>query len=71
MIAPGKAAEKILEVAKEEEFDLIVMGSTGIGSIGSFLLGSTSSRVKANADVPVKVINEDGDEVEPTKGLLQ
>lgn len=71
MIVPGKAAEKILEIAKEEEFDLIVMGSTGIGSIGRFLIGGTSSRVKENADIPVKIINENGEEVEPKKGLLQ
>lgn len=69
-VVPGKPAEKILEIAEEENVDLIVMGSTGIGSIGKFLLGGTSSRVKANADVPVKVYNENGDEVEPEQGLL-
>lgn len=69
-VVPGKPAEKILEQVEEEDIDLIVMGSTGLGSIGKFLLGGTSSRVKANADVPVKIINEDGEEVEAEGGLL-
>lgn len=69
-IVPGKPAEKILEISEKEAFDSIVMGSTGLGSVGRFLLGGTSSRVKANSNIPVKIINEKGEEVEPEEGLL-
>jgi len=55
-IVPGKPAEKILQVSEEEDIDLIVMGSTGLGSIGRFLLGGTSSKVKANTNIPIKNI---------------
>lgn len=64
MILAGKPAPKILDVSEEGDYDLIVMGSTGLGDIGRFLMGSVSSRVKANSKIPVRIFNEKGEEAE-------
>ena len=52
----GRPAEKIIEVAKEGSFDLIVMGSRGLGGIKEFFLGSVSDRVADEASCPVLII---------------
>ena len=52
----GRPAEKIIEVAKEGSFDLIVMGSRGLGGIKEFFLGSVSDRVADEAPCPVLII---------------
>ncbi|MCP8311094.1 MAG: universal stress protein, partial [Candidatus Methylarchaceae archaeon HK01M] len=36
----GRPADKIVETAKEGEFDLIVIGSRGLGGVSQLLLGS-------------------------------
>ncbi len=41
----GDAAEKIVEFAKENGVDMIIMGSRGLGGIKSLFLGSVSSKV--------------------------
>ena len=38
-------AEKIINFAKDDDFDMIVIGSRGLGSLKSALLGSVSSKV--------------------------
>ncbi len=48
-IIEGRPADVILEIAEETEADLIVLGSRGLGRIGSMLLGSVSAEVAANA----------------------
>ena len=52
----GRPAEKIIEVAKEGSFDLIVMGSRGLGGIKEFFLGSVSDRVADEASCPVLIV---------------
>lgn len=52
----GRPAEKIIEVAKEGSFDLIVMGSRGLGGIKEFFLGSVSDRVADEAPCPVLIM---------------
>ena len=49
----GPPAEAILNVAETREADLIVMGTRGLGSIRSLLLGSVSSKVIQHAPCPV------------------
>ena len=50
----GEPSEKIIEVAKFGGFDLIVMGSRGLGGrISTF--GSVSSRVVDNSSCPVLI----------------
>jgi nucleotide-binding universal stress UspA family protein len=52
----GSEAEAIIEVAKTEKSDVIVMGSRGMGTLAGLLLGSTSQKVVAHAPCPVLII---------------
>jgi nucleotide-binding universal stress UspA family protein len=53
----GRVADNIVEIAKEKDVDLIVMGSNGIGSLGRRLyLGSVTNKVLHMTKKPVMVI---------------
>lgn len=52
----GVPGETILDVAEEEESDLIVMGCRGFGTFRSLFLGSVSSYVLQHAGCPVLVV---------------
>lgn len=54
----GRPADKIVETAKTGGFDLIVIGSRGLGGIKEFFLGSVSDRVADEATCPVLIIKE-------------
>jgi nucleotide-binding universal stress UspA family protein len=54
-IVEGQAAAEIVRLARTRDVDLIVVGSRGLGTIASTLLGSVSSRVVHRADRPVLV----------------
>jgi nucleotide-binding universal stress UspA family protein len=49
-------AEAILSAGDKVDADAIVIGSRGLGGVGSILLGSVSHRVLQHADRPVLVI---------------
>ncbi len=55
-VALGDPADMIVETARDEEVDLIVIGSRGLGSVGSLLLGSVSRRVSQEAACPVMIV---------------
>lgn len=57
----GEPYVKILEIAKNENFDLIVIGNRGFSKIKRFFLGSVSGRVISEAPCPVLVIHTDAD----------
>ena len=52
----GRPADRIIEIANTQNFDLIVMGSRGIGGIKEFFLGSVSDRVADRAHCPVLLV---------------
>jgi len=56
VIAEGRPSDKIVETAKEGNFDIIVMGSRGLGGIKEFFLGSVSDRVADEAPCPVLIV---------------
>ena len=56
VLKKGKPSRNIIEVAKEEEADLIILGNRGIGGILSWMLGSTSKRVADACTVPVLIV---------------
>lgn len=52
----GAAAESILDYAKNNGNDLIIIGSRGLGGIREFVLGSVSHNVVQHAQIPVLVV---------------
>lgn len=52
----GNVAEEIINVANEEDVDLIVIGSRGMSDIRRFFLGGVSTKVVAHAQQSVLVV---------------
>lgn len=52
----GHPAETILDYAKQEEVDLIVMGRNGTANVRRFLLGSVSDRVAHHSEIPLLLV---------------
>ena len=57
----GDPARELLRLARDRDFDVIVMGSRGRGRVTAALLGSVSNRVMHDAGVPVIVIHRPSD----------
>jgi len=56
VLREGNTVQEIVALAKEGEFDLIVMGARGISRIRELLMGSVSEGVIKNAHCPVLVV---------------
>ncbi|MCQ2358625.1 MAG: universal stress protein [Phascolarctobacterium sp.] len=54
--AEGDAAEEILCLAKTKHCDGIIIGSRGLGTLKGFFLGSVSTTVAQEAEVPVLIV---------------
>lgn len=52
----GDASEEIIEIAEEGDFDLVVMGSRGLGAFSRTLLGSVSDKVIHHVNTSVIII---------------
>ena len=57
VIREGSPAKVILEVANEEEVDLIVMGSSGKSGFDRFIMGSVADKVVNSAKCAVLVVH--------------
>ena len=57
VIKEGTPAKAILDVASEEDIDLIVIGSSGKSGFDRFILGSVSDKVVNAAKCPVLVVH--------------
>ena len=55
----GHTARLIIETANLQNCDLIIMGSRGLGSVKSILLGSVSNYVLHQAKCPVLIVYEE------------
>jgi nucleotide-binding universal stress UspA family protein len=56
VILQGQPAYSVLHYVEENNIDLIVMGSRGLGTIREFFLGSVSHNIVQNAKVPVLIV---------------
>ena len=52
----GPVAETIVKHAKSKGFDLIYIGTRGMGALGQALLGSTATKVLHIAETPVLLV---------------
>jgi nucleotide-binding universal stress UspA family protein len=57
----GDVAEHILEIAREQKVDLIVMGTHGRHGLAHLLLGSVAERVLRNGPCPVLTTHADAE----------
>ena len=51
----GGAGEHLVNVSKEQDVDMIVMGARGLGKLSKMILGSVSDYVLRKAKVPVLI----------------
>lgn len=58
-IIPGSAGLSILDTAKEEKVDLIVMSSHGETGFKRFALGSVAQYVSRHSSIPVLILQDD------------
>ncbi len=56
IIKMGRPSDIIVETAKEEDVDLIVMGSRGLGGITGWVLGNTSRQVVESCTKPILIV---------------
>ena len=52
----GNPADVIIKEAKEEKYDLIVMGNRGLGTFSRTMVGSVSNKVLNHSDTDVLII---------------
>jgi nucleotide-binding universal stress UspA family protein len=52
----GDPADRIIEVAETENFDLIVMGSSGVHGLKRLIFGSVSDTVRIESEVPILIV---------------
>lgn len=53
MVVSGDPADKIVEIAREEGVDLIVIATRGYGNLRRYLLGSVTAKVLHDTEIPV------------------
>ena len=55
LLLEGKVVEEIVKTAKDEDFELIIIGARGLSKFEELMLGSVSHGVTENAPCPVIV----------------
>ena len=58
IMARGSPAPAILDVARDRQANLIVMGTVGMSAVERALLGSVSEKVSRHAACPVLLVRE-------------
>lgn len=56
VLLEGRPADKLLEYAKEQQCDVIVMGSRGLSGVQELFLGSVSHDLVQRSKVPVLIV---------------
>jgi nucleotide-binding universal stress UspA family protein len=55
-VLEGNPAEAVASFAKEQQYDLIAVGSKGRGALSRVLVGSTTDRLVHLSEIPVVVV---------------
>jgi nucleotide-binding universal stress UspA family protein len=52
----GTPWKELTRTAEEGKYDLIIVGSRGVGQVAEFLIGSNASRIVQHSSIPVLVV---------------
>ena len=55
-VAIGDPSTEVVEIAKKEQADLIILGTRGLGAIKGVLMGSVSQKIIQAASCPVMIV---------------
>ncbi|MGB7291605.1 MAG: universal stress protein [Thermodesulfobacteriota bacterium] len=70
MVSKGTPGVEILECARRENADLIVLGKSGLGLLDRLLVGSTTLRVLRQSEMPVLAVKGRGAEADIKIGKI-
>jgi nucleotide-binding universal stress UspA family protein len=56
VLLQGNPASIILDFSKKEKYDIVIMGSRGMGKFKEIILGSVSSKIVHHSSCPVMLI---------------
>jgi nucleotide-binding universal stress UspA family protein len=56
VVAEGRPADLVREIAKAEDAELVVCGRRGRGGVAEFILGSVSHELSHRLDVPLVIV---------------
>jgi nucleotide-binding universal stress UspA family protein len=56
MLEEGRPSATITDIAEKDDFDLIIIGSRGIGGITGWILGGTSRNVVQSCTKPILIV---------------
>lgn len=56
LLKQGDAAQRIIQTARAEKCDLVIIGSRGLGTFKQLLLGSVSQKVSNYTGCPVLIV---------------
>ncbi|MHA1770040.1 MAG: universal stress protein, partial [Candidatus Thorarchaeota archaeon] len=56
LLSHGDPANRIIEIAAEQEVDFIIMGSRGVSGLKRLFVGSISDKVSKSASCPVMIV---------------
>ncbi|RYF28214.1 MAG: universal stress protein [Comamonadaceae bacterium] len=56
LVKVGPVGETIAKAAESGKYDLLIMGTHGHGALGKLVMGSVSTQVLANSQVPVLLV---------------
>jgi len=55
-VMTGSVADKIVSAATKGDFDMVIMGSHGHGTLGNLVMGSVATKVLAHCKTPVLLV---------------
>jgi len=55
-VAIGDPAAEVIELAKKEQADLLILGTRGLGALKGVLMGSVSQKIVQGAPCPVMIV---------------